>query len=71
MIIAKFKIQLTLEQHWFELPWSTYMGTFKNKYTVPLRQELEGLRVSTQDPGGSILQCEESRSTIEAEPCHD
>jgi len=47
------------------------MGTFKNKYTVPLRQELEGLRVSTQDPCGPILQCEESRSTIEAEPCHD
>ena len=65
------KLQFTLEQHCFELPWSTYMWTFKNKYTVPLSQELEGLRVSTQDPHGPIRQCEESRSTIEAEPRHD
>lgn len=37
-------IQLTLEQHKFELPWSTYMWSFPNKHTVsPLYRRMQNL----------------------------
>ena len=37
-------IQLTLEKHKFELPWSTYMWSFPNKHTIsPLYRGMRNL----------------------------